>query len=213
MLGSSTADGVRPHDDLRPDHTPAWYARPAGTAAMLLVTSLIALAATITIIVERSLLQADANYRTSCDLNPWVSCGTVMKSWQAQTFGFPNTYIGVVAFSVLITVAMSLFAGARFARWYWLLMNASILGGFAFCVWLWYSAVYEIGALCLYCMVVWTMVTIQLVLVTSRNVQAGLLPGSPRLVRDLAWPAVVLVLLGVAVSILLQMGPKVIGLG
>ena len=37
-------------------------------------------------------------------------------------------------------VAVSLLAGARFARWYWLLMNAGILAGFAFCVWLWYSA-------------------------------------------------------------------------
>ena len=138
-----------------------------------------------------------------------------MQSWQAHTFGFPNTYIGVVAFSVLITVGMSLLAGARFARWYWLLMNAGILAGFAFCVWLWYSAVYSIGTLCLYCMIVWAMVIAQLVLVTSRNLQTGTLPapaGLVRLARELAWPVIVLLYVLVFASILLELGLGVIGI-
>lgn len=190
-------------------------ARPAGIAAMLLITSVIAVAATIIIIVERSLLAVDPNHKTSCDLNPWMSCGQVMQSWQAATFGFPNTYIGVVAFSVLITVAVSLFSGARFARWYWLLMNVGILAGFAFAVWLWYSAVYEINTLCLYCMIVWAMVIIQLVMTTSATVQNGIIPASPavrRLARDAAWPAVVLLYLAVFASIVLRFGPGVLGL-
>lgn len=217
MPSTPTADRVRPvqTDVNAPDHGGLpWYARPAGAAWMLLVTSLVALAATIIIIVERSILAADPGHRTSCDLNPWVSCGQVMQSWQAMTFGFPNTFIGMVAFPVLITVAVSLLAGARFARWYWLLMNAGILAGFAFCVWLWYSAVYEIGTLCLYCMVVWAMVIAQLVLVTARNVQTGTLPASPaaaRLARDLAVPAIVLLYVLVVASILLQLGLGVIG--
>lgn len=223
MHGSSAPDLIADDAGSPADRTaagpdrsaPAWYARPRGTAWMLLVTSLIALAATIVIIVERSLLAADPGHRTSCDVNPWVSCGQVMKSWQAHTFGFPNTYIGIVAFSVLITVAVSLLAGARFARWYWLTMNAAILAGFAFCVWLWHSAVYDIGTLCLYCMVVWAMVIVQLVLVTSRNLQTGALPASGRvagLARDLAWPVIALLVLAVVVSILLQLGLGVIGL-
>ena len=218
MQGSHTADEVRPHGGAPADDDRAlsWYARPAGTGWMLLVTSLIAMAATIVIIVERSILAEDPGHRTSCDFNPWVSCGTIMKSWQAHTFGFPNTYIGVVAFSVLIPVAVSLFAGARFARWYWLTMNAGILAGFLFCVWLWYSAVYDIGTLCVYCMVVWAMVITQLVLITSRNVQTGLLGGSPRaarLARDLAGPAIAVLVLVVVASILMQLGLGVVGLG
>lgn len=208
----ASADG-----DLLPEgRSLSWYARPTGTALLLIVTSIVAVTATIIIIVERSMLTADPTYRTSCDLNPWVSCGRVMQSWQAMTFGFPNTYIGMVAFSVLITVGVSLLAGARFARWYWLLMNVGILAGFAFCVWLWYSAVYSIGALCLYCMIVWSMVILQLVLVTSRNLQTGTLPASPRvraLAQDLAWPLVVLLYAAVFATILLEMGLGVIGLG
>ena len=112
-------------------------------------------------------------------------------------------------------MAVSLLAGARFARWYWLLMNAGILAGFAFCVWLWYSAVYSIGTLCLYCMIVWAMVIAQLVLVTSRNLQTGTLPapaGLVRLARELAWPVIVLLYVLVFASILLELGLGVVGI-
>lgn len=205
-----TPRGTAPHPDER-----GALARPTGFAWMLLITSLIAIAATIIIIVERSILAVDPNHRTSCDLNPWMSCGKVMQSWQAGTFGFPNTYIGVVGFSVLITVAVSLFAGARFARWYWLLMNLGILAGLGFAVWLWYAAVYQINTLCLYCMIVWAMVIIQAVMTTSANIQNGIIPASEGLrakARDFAWPVVVLLYLAVVASIVLHFGLGVLGL-
>ena len=205
-----TPHGTAPYPDER-----GATARPVGFAVMLLVTSLIAIAATIIIIVERSILAEDPNHVTSCDLNPWLSCGKVMQSWQAGTFGFPNTYIGVVGFSVLITVGVSLLAGARFARWYWLLMNLGVLAGFAFAVWLWYAAVFQINTLCLYCMIVWAMVIIQLVMTTSATIQNGILPASAGLrqkARDFAWPLVVLLYLAVFASIVLRFGLGVLGL-
>lgn len=205
-----TPHGTAPYPDER-----SALARPTGFAWMLLITSLIALAATIIIIVERSILAVDPNHRTSCDLNPWMSCGKVMQSWQAGTFGFPNTYIGVVGFSVLITVAVSLLAGARFARWYWLLMNLGILAGLGFALWLWYAAVYQINTLCLYCMIVWAMVIVQAVMATSANIQNGIIPASEGLrakARDFAWPVVVLLYLAVVASIILHFGLGVLGL-
>lgn len=195
---------------------PCWSARPTGTAVMLIVTSLVSLAATIIIMVERAILTADPTYVTSCDINPWISCGRVMQSWQAMTFGFPNPLIGLVAFPMLITVGAALLAGSRFARWFWVLLNIGLVGGLAFAAWLWYAAVYSIGTLCLYCMVVWAMVIVQTVLITSRNLQTGALPVGPRiaaLARDLAWPVIVLLWVLVAASILMEMGLGVIGLG
>ena len=55
-------------------------------------------------------------------------------------FGFPNMFIGIVAFAVIITTAMGILAGARFARWYWLGLQAGVTLGFAFVVWLWSQA-------------------------------------------------------------------------
>lgn len=206
-----TPRGTAPYPDER-----GVLARPPGFATMLLVTSLIAIAATIVIIVERSILAVDPDHRTSCDLNPWMSCGKVMQSWQAGTFGFPNTYIGVVGFSVLITVAVSLFAGARFARWFWLLMNLGILAGLGFAAWLWYAAVYDINTLCLYCMIVWAMMAPMLVLLTVRNLQHGVIPASPRLrqiAADWAWPVIALLYVAVIGSILLRFGLGIFQMG
>lgn len=219
--GSSVSGGIGSmHSPDQDNHFPEmsirvtpWIMKRVPFALTLLATALIAMWATLTIIIERSQLMNGEITKTSCDINPWLSCGTVMKSWQAMTFGFPNTYIGVVGFSVLITVAMSLLAGAQFQKWYWIAMNIGQFAAFGFSVWLWYSAVYEIGTLCLYCMIVWLMVIIQLALITTRNLHHF----SPsEKVRDVApsflWPFVVLVAVGVIVSIITQFGVGVLGL-
>ncbi len=196
-------------DALEVDPAGPWYTRPRGTALMLLVTAVVGMLATMVLVAERLALSADPTHVTSCDLNPWVSCGTVMKSAQAMAFGFPNQFIGLVAFPVVITVAMGLLAGARYQRWFWLGLNVGVAAGFLFCVWLWYQAVYEITALCLYCMIVWATMAPMLVLLTVRNMHHGAIPASPRLRRiaaDWAWPVIALLYVAVAGSILLRFG-------
>ena len=56
MPATPLTDDIRlsPADDIPAEEARlTWYARPAGTAALLLITSLVALTATIIIIVER----------------------------------------------------------------------------------------------------------------------------------------------------------------
>lgn len=184
-----------------------WYARPLGTASMLLVTAVVGLIATSILVLERVELWNDPDYVTSCDINPWVSCGEVMQSWQATLFGFPNQFIGLVAFPIVITVAMALFARAHFSRWFWAVMNVGVVLGLIFCVWLWSQAVYSIGVLCLYCMVVWAMMIPMTVLLTVRNMFHGAIPVSPQFARSAAnwaWPVILLLYVGVAASVILQ---------
>ncbi|MFB2571288.1 vitamin K epoxide reductase family protein [Micrococcus sp. IITD107] len=206
--------GLSPHPVQ--DQEMPWYARHRGTAVMLLVTAVVGMIATCILVAERLALSADPNYVTSCDLNPWVSCGAVMKSEQAMAFGFPNQFIGLVSFAVVITVAMGLLAGARYQRWFWRGLNLGVAAGFAFCVWLWYQAVYEITALCLYCMIVWAMMAPMLVLLTVRNLQHGVIPASPRLrqiAADWAWPVIALLYVAVIGSILLRFGLGIFQMG
>lgn len=185
----------------------SWYATPRGTAWVLLVTGLLGMYGTLMLVMERVMLWNDPNHITSCDLNPWVSCGEVMKTWQSQLFNFPNQFIGMVAFPIILTIAMALFARARFSRWYWLGMNVGVLAGFVFIVWLWSQAVYEINILCLYCMVVWAGMIPMFVLLTSRNLQLGVIPASARVRKfaaEWSWPIIVLLYVGVLASILLR---------
>ncbi|MDI3330590.1 MAG: vitamin K epoxide reductase family protein [Micrococcus sp.] len=174
---------------------------------MLLVTGLGGMYGAVVLVAERVMLWNDPSHITSCDINPWASCGEVMKTWQSQLFGFPNQFIGLVAFSIIITIAMALFAGARFRRWFWIGMNVGVFLGFAFCVWLWSQAVYEINILCLYCMVVWAMMIPMFVLLTSRNLQHGVIPapaGVRRFAAEWSWPVIALLYVGVLASIMLR---------
>lgn len=118
------------------------------------------------ITVEKIQLLKDPSYVPECSINPIISCGNIMKSDQASAFGFPNPLIGLIGFSVVITIGMAMLAGAKFKRWFWLGLQIGSILGVAFCMWLFYEAVYRIGSLCPYCIVVWA-VTIPIFLYTT----------------------------------------------
>ncbi|MEH0109037.1 vitamin K epoxide reductase family protein [Tersicoccus sp. MR15.9] len=189
------------------DRTMPGLYRRARLGWLYVIGGIIGFLAAGELVLDELALLKDPNHITSCDINPLISCGTVMKSAQAHLFGFPNPFIGIVAFGIIITVGASLLSGARFARWYWLAVNAGIALGFIFCVWLWSQAVYVIGALCIYCMIVWAVMIVLLVHTTVRNLTHGVIPASPRVVaiaQDAAWPVAVLLAIGVVVSIFLR---------
>lgn len=170
----------------------------------LLVSGIIGAVASFLLLYERVQLWGDPDHVTACDMNPWVSCGEVMNSWQAATFGFPNIFLGVVAFPVLIAVAITVLTGVRLPRWYHLGLQAGATFAFGFCVWLWYSAVFTIQVLCPYCMIVWTGVIPLFVVVTARNIMTGTIPAPERLKELTAawwWAVIVLIFLGVFASI------------
>lgn len=92
------------------------------------------------------------NFVPSCDLNPVISCGSVMQSAQAAAFNFPNPFIGLSAYAALATVGAAILAGGRFKRWFWLALNIGMALGTTFALWLMYESVFRIKALCPYCL-------------------------------------------------------------
>lgn len=107
--------------------------------------------------VEKIHLLKNPEAALSCDLNPIIACGSVINTPQASAFGFPNPIIGLVGFGIVLAVGMALLAGASFKRWFWLGLQAGTLFGVLFVTWLQYQSIYSIGALCPYCMVVWSV--------------------------------------------------------
>ncbi|EGD42784.1 putative Membrane protein [Nocardioidaceae bacterium Broad-1] len=144
-----------------------------GVAVLLLIGGLVGFTAAFVLTLEKITLLSDAGSALSCDLNPILSCGSIMKTEQAEAFGFPNPLIGVAAFPVLAATGAAVLAGARFARWYWLGLQLGVTLGIAFIGWLIFQSLYRIGALCPYCMVVWAVVLPVFWHVTVRNASAG----------------------------------------
>lgn len=121
---------------------------------MLVIGGVIGMICSLIISIDKVKLLQNPNFKPSCDLNPIVSCGSVMASKQGSAFGFPNPWLGLAAFATLVTVGMGIFAGAKFKRWFWLGLIAGISLGLIFAYWLLYESVYRIHALCPYCLTV-----------------------------------------------------------
>lgn|SRR5690606_6826809 len=155
---------------------------------VLTIGGLFGTAAAFVLTLERLALLENPDYRPSCTLDATISCTSVMQSDQAAAFGFPNPLIGVAAFPVVVTVGVALLAGARLPRWFWLGMQAGTVFGVGFVHWLITQSLYEIGALCPYCLVVWAVMIPIFWYTTVHNVAAGHLPGvAPREVRHHVW--------------------------
>jgi uncharacterized membrane protein len=105
--------------------------------------------------MEKVALLRDPTFQPSCNMNPVLSCGAIISTPQASAFGFPNPVIGFVGFTVVITAGMALLAGAKLKRWFWLGLQAGTIFGLLFVKWLVHQSLYKIGALCIYCIIVW----------------------------------------------------------
>jgi uncharacterized membrane protein len=140
---------------------------------ILVICGVIGLACALIIMYDKVALLKNSSFHPNCDLNPVISCGSVMESKQAAAFGFPNPFIGIVGFSVVMTIGMGMLAGARFKRWFWLGLQAGTIFGLGFVHWLFFQSVYRIHALCPYCMVVWVMTIALFWYVLHYNIQTG----------------------------------------
>lgn len=181
------------------------WGRPTGV--LVAVLSMLGLAASFTLSVDKVKLLEDPSFVPSCNFNPVLSCGSVMATDQASVFGFPNPFLGVVAFSVMLTIGVLLAAGVR-------LPTPIIVGGAigsvlgaVFVHWLIFQSLYEIGALCPWCMVVW-VVTLPLALWFTLEAAARAGGGGVRRVVRTVWEWRITVLglwyVGVAVLILVR---------
>ncbi len=116
--------------------------------------------ASTAITVEKFQLLENPNRGFICDLNPVISCGSVMQTEQASTFGFMNPIIGLVGFPVVVVIGVALLAGAAFRRWFWIGMFAGLSLGVFFAYYLLYESIFTIGALCPYCLTVDVVLTV-----------------------------------------------------
>src|SRR5688572_11816532 len=104
-----------------------------GLPWILVICGSIALACALIIMYDKVELLKDPNFSPGCNLNPVISCGSIMESKQANAFGFPNPFIGMVGFSIVVATGMAILAGAtKLKRWYWLGLQAGVIFGVAF---------------------------------------------------------------------------------
>ena len=134
------------------------------SAWLVLISGTVGLLASMVLTAEKIRVLADPGYVPSCNLNPVLSCGSVMLTPQASVAGIPHSLFGIVAFTVVVVSGLLAVTKVPLPRWYWTGLAIGTLAGAGFAHWLIFVSLHRIGALCPYCMVVWT-VTIPLLVV------------------------------------------------
>lgn len=129
--------------------------RLRGLPIFLIVSGFVGLVAAFALTLEKIHKLTNPDEAASCDFSVIVQCGKNLGSWQGSLFGFPNPLIGLMAWSVVITIGVGILAGARFANWFWRAFVIGTAGAFAFVIWLFSQSVFVLGTLCPWCMVTW----------------------------------------------------------
>ena len=149
-----------PASEVRVPVLSAWWVLIAGVAG---------LAASMALTVEKFELLINPHYVPSCNINPIVSCGSVMTTPQAAVLGFPNPLLGIIGFTVVLVTGVLTVSKVALPQWYWIGLSIGTLVGVVLVHWLIFQSLYRIGALCPYCMVVWA-VSVPLLVVLMTNV-------------------------------------------
>src|SRR5689334_13414998 len=82
----------------------------------MLVGALLSLLASFVLSVEAIELAKNPAAELSCSVNIVLNCATVALHPSASLWGFPNSFLGLMAEPVVITVAIAGLAGIKFPR-------------------------------------------------------------------------------------------------
>ena len=77
----------------------------------MLIGSALSLLASFVLSVEAVELAKNPDAALTCNVNAVLNCASVGRHPSAQMFGFPNSFLGLIAEPVVITVAIAGLAG------------------------------------------------------------------------------------------------------
>ncbi|MGO2112955.1 MAG: vitamin K epoxide reductase family protein [Pseudoclavibacter sp.] len=168
VTGASGADGELP-----------WLFRRARNIAWAIVVfGGVGLLASFFLTLEYLHKLRDPGAALVCDINVFMSCGPAMDSWAGSILGFPNIIIGLVSFSLAVTMGMGLLAGARYKRWFWIGFQIGLVGAAVLITFLQWFSGYQIARLCIWCMTIWAGTIPLVTLTTIYNLAKGNLGGA-----------------------------------
>jgi uncharacterized membrane protein len=150
---------------------------------ILIVGSVVGLFASFVLTADHIKLIENPRSTVSCDLNPIVSCGTVIKSSASEVLGLPNPVFGIAAFSALLIFGVLLAAKITFPRWIWWGLQAGMTVGVLAVHILFIDSIYIINAICPYCTVVWIAVITMFWYTTLYNIRHGYITLHRHLIR------------------------------
>jgi uncharacterized membrane protein len=137
----------------------------------MLIGAIASLTASFVLSMEAYELAKNPSAVLSCNINIILNCATVALHPSAHLFGFPNSFLGLIAEPVVITVAIAGLAGVRFPRLFMFVAQICYTLGLIFAFWLFATSYFVIGALCPWCLLVTATTTFVWFAITRYNIR------------------------------------------
>lgn len=137
----------------------------------MLIGAICSLIASFVLSVEAIQLAADPNAILSCSINIILNCAKVGLHPSAQLFGFPNSFLGLIAEPIVITVAIAGLSGVKFPRLFMFAAQIFYTLGLFFAYYLFATSYFVIGALCPWCLLVTATTTFVWFAITRYNIR------------------------------------------
>lgn len=137
----------------------------------MLIGAILSLIASFVLSVEAIQLAENPNAQLACSINVVVNCATVATHPSASMLGFPNSFLGIAAEAVVITVAIAGLMGVVLPRKFMFVAQLGYTAGFIFALVLLYLSVFVIGALCPWCLLVTVTTTFVFFAMTRYNIR------------------------------------------
>lgn len=137
----------------------------------MLIGAIASLIASFVLSMEAMELAANPDAELACSINAVLNCATVSLHDSAHILGFPNSFLGLMAEPVVITVAVAGLAGVRFPKPFMFAAQIGYSLGLVFALWLLYMSYFVIGALCPWCLVVSLTTTLVWFSITRYNIR------------------------------------------
>ena len=182
--------------------------RPTVLAIFLIVAGIIGFYAAFQLTLDKIAVAENPHAQLSCNVSVLVGCTKNLLSWQGSLFGFPNPLLGLAGWTATIAVGVGILAGARFAKWYWMLFNLGVVGALALVIFLISQSILVLDILCPYCMVTWAVTIPTFWAVTLYNLKEGNIPVTASVRRRAAafysWIPLITLVCYVIVAVLAQ---------
>lgn len=137
----------------------------------MLAGAVLSLIASFVLSVDAIKLAANPDVALSCSVNLVLNCASVGLHESAYMFGFPNSFLGLIAEPVVISVAVAGLLGVRFPRSFMFAAQIGYTLGFIFALVLFYISMFIIQALCPWCLLVTATTTFVFFAMTRYNIR------------------------------------------
>jgi uncharacterized membrane protein len=120
--------------------------------SIITIGAAIGLVASFMQIIEKLMLLENKNATLVCNISSVFNCSSVLHAWQSSVFGFPNSLICIIFFSLVMTVGLVGVTGGEVMRNMRLTVHALMVGMLGFALWFLFQSMFVIGAVCILCL-------------------------------------------------------------